>query len=392
MEKSTVLINGTVLTGYSKMKNCCVLIKGNKISDIFNMSRLENKKFDAKTKIIDVEGSYIAPGLIDTHIHGSGGHGTEDCDYKGILEMSKTLAEFGVTSFFPTIYTDYEDRMIAAIKAIVKAKGREEGAKIRGIHLEGPFISKDKAGAQTYDAISEVDIDKFNRLIDAGEGLVRCMTLAPELKNMRELALHATNRNIVLLAGHTNAKYENILEGMQAGILHSTHLFNAMSKLHHRNPGTVGAVLIQEDMRTEIIPDGVHVHPELIKLLIRNKPLSNIVLITDALRPTEQNTGTLMANNEEAVLGQDGAFHKKSDSSLLIGSALTLIKGVKNLVSWEIPVEDAVQMATKNPAKVYDMDSRGVLLPNKKADVIVFNKDFDVEYVFIGGEKKKEKK
>lgn len=389
MNNSYVLINGTLLTGYSKMKNCGLYIKEDgDIGDIFNMKRYEQKKFPKNTKVIDVNNSYISPGLIDTHIHGTGGFGTEDQKVESILGMSKALIKFGVTAFLPTIYTDYEENMIASIKAIVNAMGKEEGAKIMGINLEGPFISPDKAGAQTFDAISPVDIPKFNRLLEAGKGHIVCMTVAPELKNMRELALLALKNNIVLLAGHTNATYENIIEGMQAGILHSTHFFNAMSRLHHRNPGTVGAILIQSDMHAEVICDGVHVHPELVKLLIKDKPLSNIVMVTDALKPTEQKEGKLLANNQEAVLGEDGAFHSKDDYSLFIGSGMTMIHSVKNMVSWEVPIEKAIRMATTNPALQYSFKGLGVLTPDSIADIVVFNKNFEIEQVFVNGDLK----
>ncbi len=390
MNKPYVLINGTLLTGFSKMKNCALYINTDgTIGDIFNMKRFLAKKFSEDTQVIDVNGSYISSGLIDTHIHGIGGYGTEDQSVESILGMSKELIKYGVTGFLPTIYTDFEENMIGSIKAIVKAMGKEKGAKILGINLEGPFISPEKAGAQTPEAISPVDIPKFKRLLKAGEGKIVCMTVAPELKNMRDLALLATKKNIVLLAGHTNASYENIIEGMQAGILHSTHFFNAMSRLHHRNPGTVGAILIQNDMHSEIICDGVHVHPELVKLLVKDKPLSNIVMVTDSLKPTKQKTGKLYANNVEAILGEDGAFHSADDYSLFIGSALTLIQGVKNMVSWEIPIEKAIRMASTNPALQYNFKDIGTLTPGHKADILVFDKEFNVNNVFIDGILKK---
>ncbi len=392
MNTPYVLINGNLLTGFSKMKNCGIYInKDGLIDDVFNMKRYESKKFPKNIKVIDVNNAYITPGLVDTHIHGIGGYGTEDMTSESILGMSKELVKYGVTGFLPTIYTDYEENMIASIKAIVKAIGKEEGAKILGINLEGPFISPKKAGAQTPGAISPVDIAKFERFLEAGQGHITCMTVAPELKNMRELALLATKKNIVLLAGHTNATYENIIEGMQAGILHSTHFFNAMSKLHHRNPGTVGAILIQNDMHSEIICDGVHVHPELVKLLIKDKPLSNIVMVTDSLKPTQQKSGKLIANKEEAILGDDGAFHSAKDHSLFIGSALTLMQGVKNMVSWEVPVEKAIRMASTNAALQYNFDDIGTLTPGKKADILVFDKEFNVKNVFINGDLKYKK-
>jgi len=380
--KKVWLINGTVITGYIRQENCCIYVEDGQIGDVISLKRFKDKKISPDTLVYDVNGAWIAPGFIDTHIHGFGGYGTEDNDPESIISMSRSLAEHGVTSFCPTIYTNKEEAMTESIRAIVAAKGKERGASILGIHLEGPFISPRRLGAQCEDGVSKVDMDVMERLYQAGEGLITNMTVAPELKKMRELALYCVKKGITLQAGHTDAAYENMVEGMQAGILHSTHFFNAMSRLHHRNPGAVGAIMIHPDMACEIIADGEHVHPELIRLLLREKPVSKVVLVTDALKPTAQEEGTLMANNEEVVL-QDGVF-KKTDG-VLAGSCLTMMKGIQNLVSWQIPVEQAVQMAGNNPARIHGFSNKGVLVPGHDADITVFDKQYNVLLTMVGG-------
>ncbi|MEA5033410.1 MAG: N-acetylglucosamine-6-phosphate deacetylase [Sphaerochaeta sp.] len=383
---TTVLINGTIVTGSAKLQNCGLFIdsEGN-IGDIFNMKRFQQKRFPPGTETIDVKGAFIAPGFIDTHIHGIGGFGTEDAKTESILGMSERLADFGVTGFLPTIYTDTTERMLASIEATVAAIGEETGATILGINVEGPFISSARLGAQNADGVKPVDLALFDKIIEAGKGHIVCMTVAPELKGMRELALTAIKRGIVLLAGHTNATYENILEGMQVGILHSTHFFNAMSRLHQRNPGTVGAILIEQDMQCEVIADGVHVHPELVKLLLKDKQVRNVVLVTDSLKPTMQQGGELLSNKEIAILSEDGAFHRADDPDVMLGSSLTMLQGVKNLVDWEVPIESAIQMATANPARIYDMSLMGRLTPGYLANIVVFDEDFIVKGLFIRG-------
>ena len=212
MSVKYVLINGTVLSGVAKIDNCALAIDDQgKIDDVFRMKRLAEKAYDKDVILIDVKGAYITPGLIDTHLHGIGGYGTEDCSVDSILGMSDRLADFGVTSFLPTVYTDTIDKMEASVKAIVAAMGEEKGATNEGINLEGPFISPKRIGAQAPEGLQEVNLDVFNRLYDAGEGKIVCMTVAPELKHMRTLALEAQKRGIVLLAGHTDAAYENII-------------------------------------------------------------------------------------------------------------------------------------------------------------------------------------
>jgi len=387
MSIRTVLTNGTIVTGYAKLKNCALYInEDGLIGDIFNMRRFEVKKFPPDTLMIDMGGSYVMPGFIDSHIHGIGGYGTEDCDPNAILAMSERLADFGVSAFMPTVYTDELDVMIASTKAIAQAMGKEKGAKIMGINIEGPFISFARVGAQNPKGVQPVNLEVFKQLIDAGEGKVLCMTVAPELKHMRELALLAREKNIVLLAGHTDATYENIMEGMQCGIFHSTHFFNAMSRLHHRNPGTVGAILIQRDMQCEIICDGVHVHPELVKMLLREKPLDNIVMITDSLRPTKQRSGDKTANGVPCFLGPDGAFISTEDPTLFLGSALTMLQGFRNVVEWEIPIQQASQMSSTNPARIYSFTKQGMLVPGYKADIVILDQNLQMKGLFIDGE------
>lgn len=384
---SICLYNGTLISGFTTMEKCAILLEEGKIVDVFSQKRFEKKHFPASVKLFDVEGAYITPGFIDTHIHGFKGHGTEDGSVESILAMSDDLAEYGVTAFHPTLYSSVEEKFLEDIKAIKEAMGKEKGAKILGMHLEGPFVSPNKIGVQKPETIHTVDLDFMNRLWEAAEGKIVNMTVAPEIKGMRELALDCLKKGIVLQAGHTDAMYENMVEGMQAGILHSTHLFNAMSQLHHRNPGAVGAVLIHPEMSCEIIADGVHVHRDLFKLLQRDKPTDKIVLVTDALRPTEQMEGTLYANKEEVVL-EGGCFHRKVDG-VIAGSALTMIQGVKNLVDFGMFIEDAVRCASSNPAQIMHHVNKGLLIPGRDADVVVFDKHFNVLMSIIGGEIKK---
>ncbi len=381
------LYNGTLLSGFSVMEQCAVLIEDGKIADVFSQKRFEKKHFEPDTRLFDVQGAYIAPGFIDTHIHGFKGHGTEDVSCDSILAMSKDLADYGVSAFNPTLYSSDEETFIKAIKAVTDAMGNEQGARIMGIHLEGPFVSPEKAGVQRPETIHGADLEMMERLWNASGGAIVNMTVAPEIKGMRELALYCLQKGIVLQAGHTNAMYENMVEGMQAGILHSTHLFNAMSQLHHRNPGAVGAVLIHPEMACEIIADGVHVHRDLFKLLLRDKPMDKIVLVTDALKPTEQECTPLFANGEEVVY-KGGCFHRKSDD-VIAGSALTMIKGVKNLVDFGFPIGDAVRCATANPAQIMRYTTKGQLIPGYDGDVVVFDKHFNVLVSIIGGTIKK---
>ena len=382
MVAAVCIHNATVFNGYTMMRNCAVLIRQHKIIDVFNEARFVKKAFKPDTVFIDVKGAYVSPGFIDTHIHGFGGYGTDDYSTDSILKMSELLTPYGVTSFIPTLYSAQEDKLIAGIKAITEAMGKEKGAKILGIHLEGPFISPDRLGVQTPQSLSPVDIDLMERLWEASEGKIVNMTVAPELKNMRELALYCVSKGIVLQAGHTNATYSQMVEGMQVRIYHVTHLFNAMSRMHHRDPGAVGAVFIHPELSCEVIADGIHINPDIIKFLVTCKSLDKIVLVTDALKPTKQTKKPLIANGEEVYL--DKCFYRKSDNAIA-GSALTMIDSVKNIVSYGFTVEQAIHMASTNPARIMRTSHLGLIAPGYDADIVIFNKNLNILHTIIKG-------
>jgi N-acetylglucosamine-6-phosphate deacetylase len=384
---SLCLYNGTVMTGFAAMEHCAVLIEDGRVADVFSKKRFEQKHFGQDVRLIDCQNTFIAPGFIDTHIHGFGGYGTEDTagpdGADAVLEMSRLLCRCGVTAFNPTLYPSEPEEMLKAVANTAAAMGRETGARIMGLHLEGPFISPDRLGVQKPETVQSVDISFMERLWEAAGGHVVNMTVAPEIKGMRELALYCIKKGIVLQAGHTDARYENMVEGMQAGILHSTHLFNAMSRLDHRNPNAVGAVLTHPEMSCEIIADGFHVHPDLFKLLLRDKPVDKIVLVTDGLKPTGQAEGPFFANREEVVF-HDGLYHRKIDD-VIAGSGLTMIRGVKNLVSFGFSLEDAVKAASSNPAQVMRYHDKGTIIPGKDADLVVFDHEFNILAAIVGG-------
>jgi N-acetylglucosamine-6-phosphate deacetylase len=384
MSDTICIKNARIFTGIMTIPEGAVIIKNDKIEDVVGKERFRKLILPKNTQYIDLKGDNLCAGFIDTHIHGFGGFDTSDGKVESYLEISKQLVPYGVTTFCPTIYTQKEEYHMAAIEAGVNAMGNEMGAHIEGLHLEGPFISRHQTGAQEESALQEVNMELMHKYAEIGNGCISIMTVAPELKNMRELAIYCIKKGIKLAAGHTNATYENMLEGMQAGILHSTHFFNAMRKLHHRDPGCVGAILIHPEISCEIIADGYHVHPALIKLLYRDKPVDKIVLVTDALGPTMQKKGPMTANKEKVYI-KNNIFIKEKDN-VIAGSCLTMLKGIKNLISWGITQEDAILFATANPARILGIDrKKGLLIPGFKADITAFNNEYETSLTIIKG-------
>ena len=211
------------------------------------------------------------------------------------------------------------------------------------------------------------------------------MTVAPEKDGMDELVKFCRKKNIKLLCGHTNADYECMNKAFDMGINHITHFFNAMSPFNHREPGAVGAVLLRKDVSVELIADGVHVHKDLISFMTALKAPDKIVLVTDSLKPTGLKSGKLFANGVEVVLSGNGAFVSAEDRKTLNGSSLTLNSAVRNVFCWTGNESNAVRYSSSNPASVYGLEKYGNLIPNAASDVVIFNKNFEAERVFIGG-------
>jgi len=386
MSTGTLITNARIITSGKVLEDSGIFINAQgRIADVFGMPDYERSRYGSDVDVLDIEGRMLCPGLIDTHIHGIAGY-EPDCDEpEPSLEMSKALVRFGVTGFLPTLYAGREEKMKTETRGIVKALGHETGARILGINHEGPFLSPAKCGAQDPDSLVLPDTDIFNRLVDSGEGHVLAMTIAPELEGVEKITAIARDKGVVLLMGHTNATYEQANHGKLLGINHATHLFNAMSSIDHKNPGVAGAVVFDPDMHCEIIADGIHVHKDLVRHVIRSRNNGSVVLITDSLRPTSLGPGKYTINGDPVVLGERGAFVMERDHSKLCGSALTLNMAVRNVASWIGDKALAVKMATENPASVYGFRDMGTIARGNLADLAVFDDDFNATEVFIGG-------
>ncbi len=378
------LYNADIYTGYTHIPHGFILIKDGVVENVYSYQRLQAYEDHHTYRMIDVGGKIICPGFIDTHIHGLRGFGVEDGTPEGVAGMASVLPSYGVTAFTPTIAPMSQDDTIKAIRAVVEAPRVTRSAQILGIHMEGPFISKEKRGIQREAFIRDVDIELLKEYWKVSEGEIIAMTVAPELKGMRELVLEAERLGITLLAGHSNATYEQMVEGIEAGILHATHFFNAMRSMHHRDPGVVGAILIHPEISCELIADGIHVHPALVRFLVKEKSAGKIVLITDSLKPTGLPKGIYIVKGDR-VTEEGGVFCRIEDGTIA-GSGLTLDRGVAHMVEYGTEILDAITMATLNPARVYHLEEQlGTLLPGRRADLVVCDERFHVDCTMIGG-------
>lgn len=379
--------NAAVFNGFSMIKNGAVLVRNGRIAAVFDKDQAKRQHFE-NVRMIDLGGACLAPGFIDTHIHGIEGFGTTDGKAESILGMSESLVKYGTTAFLPTISRETPDKaeIFSEIRAVVGAMGRETGAKVMGVHLEGPFLSPAKKGAQPDRGIIPIDMDLMKELWDVSEGHIVSMTAAPELDGIFDLADFCTEKGIVLQAGHTNATYARIFDAMQHGVRHATHMFNAMTGMHHREPGAAGAVLRHDEMSCEIVADGYHVNPVVVNILAKCKPEDKLVLITDLPKQGKMNVKTFVAAGVEYGLGD--YFYKTADGTLM-GSNISMIDGVKNLILFGLSPERALKAASANPAKILNLGKRGILAPGYEADLAVFDSDFEMLYTVIGGDIRK---
>ncbi len=332
---------------------------------------------------LDAEGGYVIPGLIDIHTHAAVGADASDGDPEGMLALSRYYAAGGVTAWCPTTMTLQEPELTRAMHAIRDFVRPADGAKVAGVNLEGPFLSYAKRGAQNPDNLHAPDIGLFRRLNDASGGLVRLVTVAPEEPGAIPFIREASRVATVSL-GHTTADYDTAMAAYGAGASHATHLFNAMPPLHHREPGVITAAS-DAGATVELIADGLHVHPAMVRLTHRLFG-EKLVLISDSLRCAGMPDGDYVLGGQPITMKNGRATLSGTDT--LAGSSIHLMDGLRRAVSFGVPLEAAVTAATLAPARVIGRDGEiGSIAPGKRADLVMLDSQLNVKAVYIDGKR-----
>jgi N-acetylglucosamine-6-phosphate deacetylase len=357
-----------------------------------------DRQLPADISVTDFGDSIIAPGYVDVHIHGSSGYDVMDDDADALPTVERLLARHGVTSYFPTTVTAPIDSILRALERLAdaiekcehdreitsaqKKPDRTGRAQPLGIHLEGPFLSHPCRGVHPPDLLLPPSLETFERFWQAARGRIRILTIAPELDGAIELIAAAAARGVCVSLGHSDADFSATENAVAAGARHATHTFNAMRPLHHRHPGILGAVLTDERMTADIIADGVHVNPSIIKLFTRAKGPEQTVLITDAIAATGMPDGRYRLGSLEVDV-KDG---KCTHDGKLAGSVLTMDRAVRNLARFaECDLPQAVAAASRNPARVARCTYKGVLNAGADADFTVLDAQGNVLRTFTGG-------
>lgn len=379
MSKTFCILAREIFTPYKRLENGFIVVEDGMIKDVGSRGKFAGTGME----ILDFSDCIVAPGLIDIHIHGIAGRNTMDAKTESIREMAKALATHGVTSFSPTLEAAPLDVLKKSLKAIASVRENVIGAKIVGVNLEGPFLSTEKPGAMKIEYIRPPSIEEFDELYDASQRTVKLTTIAPEQPKAIEVIRYISSLGVTVSMGHTNATYEKAIEAIKAGATHVTHLFNAMRVFQHREPGVIGAVLENPDVSIELITDLVHIHPAVIKLIYRVKPIERIVTVTDSVL-ADVPRGAHRFWEYDVIVRDDVAV---LPDGTLFGSVLALDKALHNLVfKVGIPMRDALTTMTIAPARVIKLEKEiGSIEKGKRADLIIMDQKLNILKTFING-------
>lgn len=375
----TQLINGRILTPQGWIKEGSVLISNGKILEVTTSDLAV-----IGAKVIDVKGMNIVPGFVGMHIHGGNGHDFTEGTKEAFEAAVSAHLKHGATSIFPTLSSTSFENIRTAVKTCEELQSTNK--VIKGLHIEGPYLNPKMAGGQWENALKDPDPEEYQSLLEETSCIKR-WDISPELPGAHDFARYTTSKGILTAVTHTEAEYEDIQKAFEAGFTHAAHFYNAMPGFHKRREykyeGTVESVYLTDGMSVEVIADGVHLPPTILKLVYKLKGVENTCLVTDALKYAAFD-GEI--DDPRYVIENDVC--KLADHSSLAGSLATMDKLVWTMVKKaEIPLEDAIRMASETPARIIGIDSqKGSLLKGKDADIVILDNDTKVRCVFSMGE------
>ncbi|HDR7946509.1 TPA: N-acetylglucosamine-6-phosphate deacetylase [Bacillus toyonensis] len=365
--KTQIVINAKIYTGQEVVENGFIRY-AETIKEIGLMAQYVPQEDET---VIDATGKIVIPGMIDVHIHGGYDIDAMDANSDGLVTLGKEMLKEGVTTYFPTTMTQAPEAIEAALSAAKEAK--EKGAHFEYIHLEGPYVSKKRAGAQPLEHIVPANIEQFKQWQEASGNLIKLVTYAPEEEGALEFEQYLAETGVVGTMGHTDAIDAQL---KNRNITHATHLYNQMRGLHHREPGVVGHVLLNPDVMVEVITDGIHIHPDMVKLAYKLKGPKKVSVITDAMRAKGLEDG-LYELGGQPVHVKDGSA--RLEDGTLAGSILKMDQAFRNAIEFTgCSIEDAVRMTSVNQAEEFGLNNKGALAVGKDADFVVMTENLHV--------------
>ncbi|HHY32043.1 MAG TPA: N-acetylglucosamine-6-phosphate deacetylase [Firmicutes bacterium] len=379
-----IIRNADILTPRGIMVSGFLVIQDGRITKVG--SHGESRHWStAGHEVLDASGLTVVPGFVDIHAHGGGGHDVLEGTYEAVSAMCRAHARHGTTSIFPTTMAAPFSELVDAVHAVADAVRRGTGgAEALGVHLEGPWVNPDSRGAQALEAIRPPDVRELDKLIEESGGLVRITTVAPELEGASDFIRAAVGRGVRVSLGHSLASFDEAMLAVRSGATHVTHAFNAMRGLHHRNPGMAGAMLACDELTTEAILDGFHLHPAAATILYRCKGADRLALVTDATMAAGMPEGEYELGGQRVVY--KGGAVRLPDGGLA-GSALTLDRAVKRaMADLGVTLAQAVAMASSVPARIAGVhDRKGSIEEGKDADLVLMDEAGEVRATIVRG-------
>ena len=388
---ATVIYNGTVLTPFREIRNGGIVVDQGKIIEVFEGN--PNVDVSGSTRI-DAGEAYIAPGFVDIHVHGGGGIETTAATPDSIATMCEAHARYGTTAIVPTVSSSPWDLVYRVIDAVKEAKGKPyRGATILGVHLEGPYFSEAQKGSQNSDFLKIPDPSEYRDVLEYWDGIVM-MGASPELPGALQLGRELRERGIVAAIAHSDANFDQVVKAVENGYSHITHFYSGCSSVHRENAyrvaGVVEAGYLMDDVTVEVIADGRHLPPSLLKLIFKVKGYNNTALVTDGMAYS----GVEMPEQQEVISGDgrklilEDQVMKLADRTSFAGSVATMDRLVRNMRDLAgTTLLQAVHMATITPARVVGVDDqKGTLSPGKDADIVIFDSALHVKLTMVEGE------
>ncbi|WP_315793009.1 N-acetylglucosamine-6-phosphate deacetylase [Paenibacillus sp. BIC5C1] len=332
---------------------------------------------------IDGSGHLLVPGMIDVHIHGANGFDMMDGTEESIQEVSRQCALTGCTSFLATSVSSTMEDLLKMIRSVKRVIGQEVGAKIAGIHLEGPYLNPKRKGMQNEKYLRHPNIEEMKIIFQEAGSLIKMVTIAPELPGGMDLISFLKEQGVVIAIAHSDATYEEAKQAFASGASHVTHCFNGMRPIHHRDPGLIVAAFEEKHVSLQAIVDNVHLHPAIIRLMHNLKGPEGMVLITDALQAMGMGDGNYLFGGHHVTVS--GGIARLEDDTLA-SSTVTMNEALRYTVETGIPLIDAVQMASTTPANILGFQQKGEISAGFDADLVLLDDEFKVLWTMVGGQ------
>ncbi len=376
-----------IITGPKIYLEHAVLPTGTVTIEHEHVSDIQPKKIKTKKSHVTLPDTWhLIPGMIDVHMHGAAGADFMDATPKTLATISKILPQEGITGFVPATMTVEPPGIETALRNAntYLSQAHADSAEMLGINLEGPFIAPAKAGAHDPEYSQEPNIKAIKRWQELAPGLIKLVTIAPELPGSIETIKYLTKHNIAVSIGHSNATYQEAEAAIAAGAKHATHLFNAMHSIHHREPGIAVAALLNPQVMVEVIADGVHIHPAMLQLVMKLKGPAGIILVTDSICAKHLGDGEYNLGGQKVIVKKGVA--RLADGTLA-GCTLTMDQALRNIIKFtDCSLAEAVHMATTNPAKQINVfDHKGSIAVGKDADLVVLDDKLRVRMTLVKG-------